>query len=64
MNSKKALKSMCKHCELMSIRKNVFIGCPFRSISSDYCDEFEIIKKDLEELEKMRGEKNAKTKSR
>ena len=50
MNSKEALKSMCNHCEKLSIR-NGFIGCPYRDISNDYCEEFETIKKDLKVLE-------------
>ena len=50
MNSKEALKSMCNHCEKLSIR-NGFIGCPYRNISNDYCEEFETIKKDLEVLD-------------
>ena len=50
MTSKEALKSMCNHCEKLSIR-NGFIGCPFRNISNDYCEEFETIKKDLKVLE-------------
>ena len=50
MMSKEALKSMCNHCEKLSIRDG-FIGCPFRNISNDYCEEFEIIKKELKALE-------------
>ena len=50
MTSKEALKSMCNHCEKLSIR-NGFIGCPYRDISNDYCEEFETIKKDLKVLE-------------
>ena len=50
MTSKEALKSMCNHCEKLSIRDG-FIGCPYRCISNDYCEEFETIKKDLEVLE-------------
>ena len=50
MTSKEALKSMCNHCEKLSIRDG-FIGCPYRCISNDYCEEFETIKKDLEILE-------------
>ena len=50
MNSKEALKSMCNHCEKLSIRDG-FIGCPYRCISNDYCEEFEIIKKELKALE-------------
>ena len=63
MESKEALKSLCKHCEKLSIRDG-FIGCPFRCISNDYCEDYEIIKKDLEELKRIRGEKNAKTTNR
>ena len=50
MTSKEALKSMCNHCEKLSIRDG-FIGCPYRNISNDYCEEFETIKKDLKVLE-------------
>ena len=50
MTSKEALKSMCNHCEKLSIRDG-FNGCPFRNISNDYCEEFEIIKKELKALE-------------
>ena len=50
MNSKEALKSMCNHCEKLSIRDG-FIGCPFRNISNDYCEEFETIEKELKALE-------------
>ena len=52
MNSKEALKSLCNHCEKLSIRDG-FIGCPFRNISNDYCEEFELIKKDLKVLEQL-----------
>ena len=37
MTSKEALKSLCNHCEKLSIRDG-FIGCPFRNISNDYCE--------------------------
>lgn len=50
MTNKEALKSLCNHCEKLSIR-NGFIGCPFRNISNDYCEEFEIIEKELKALE-------------
>ena len=53
MNSKEALKSMCNHCEKLSIRDG-FIGCPYRCISNDYCEEFETIEKDLEVLEMLK----------
>ena len=52
MTSKEALKSMCNHCERLSIRGG-FIGCPYRNISNDYCEEFETIEKDLEILEQL-----------
>ena len=54
MTSKEALKSMCNHCEKLSIRDG-FIGCPYRCISNDYCEEFETIKKDLEVLEILKN---------
>ena len=52
MRSKEALKSLCNHCEKLSIR-NGFIGCPYRNISNDYCEDFETIEKDLEILEQL-----------
>ena len=54
MTSEEALKSLCNHCEKLSIR-NGFIGCPYRNISSDYCEEFETIEKDLEVLEILKN---------
>ena len=54
MTSKEALKSMCNHCEKLSIRDG-FIGCPYRCISNDYCEEFETIKKDLKILEILKN---------
>ena len=54
MTSKEALKSMCNHCEKLSIRDG-FIGCPYRCISNDYCEEFETIEKDLEVLEILKN---------
>ena len=53
MMSKEALKNMCNHCEKLSIRDG-FIGCPFRNISNDYCEEFETIEKDLKLLEVLK----------
>ena len=51
MTSKKALKSICLECEKeKGVNK---VACPFRSISNDYCEEFEIIKKDLERLQNL-----------
>ena len=52
MTSKEALKSMCNYCEKLSIRDG-FIGCPYRNISNDYCEEFETIEKYLEVLEQL-----------
>lgn len=49
MNSLEALKNICSKCEEEKWKNK--IRCPFRSISSDYCEEFETIKKDLEVLE-------------
>ena len=54
MTNKEALKSMCNHCEKLSIRDG-FIGCPYRNISNDYCEEFETIKKALEVLEILKN---------
>ena len=49
MTSKEALKSICLKCEkAKGVNK---VACPFRSISNDYCDEFEIIEKELKALE-------------
>ena len=46
MNSLMALRSICYECEKnMAINKN---RCPFRSISNEFCEEYELIKKDLE----------------
>ena len=49
MTSKEALKSLCNECE--KSLANEKLGCPFRSISNDYCWEIEAIQKDLEVLE-------------
>ena len=49
MNSVEALRNICYECERdMSISK---IRCPFRSISNEFCEEYDLIKKDLEILE-------------
>ena len=48
MNSKEALKNICSKCEEEKWKNK--IRCPFRSISSDYCEEYETIEKDLEML--------------
>ena len=49
MNSKEVLKNICSKCEEEKWKNK--IRCPFRSISSDYCEEYETIEKDLEVLE-------------
>ena len=52
MTSLEALRNICYECERhMSISK---IRCPFRSISNEFCEEYETIKKDLEILECFR----------
>ena len=49
MTSLEALRNICYECERhMSISK---IRCPFRSISNEFCEEYDLIKKDLEILE-------------
>jgi len=48
MTNKEALNKMCVNCEKGLAYKKV--RCPFRSISSDYCEEYETIKKDLKVL--------------
>ena len=66
MTSKEALEKLCSKCE-EAINKTptnhkdkngCLIGCgydyqqcPFRTISNDYCDEYEQIKSDLEVLD-------------
>lgn len=51
MASKEALKSICLECEREK-RKNK-IACPFRSISNEYCEEYDTIEKDLDRLESL-----------
>lgn len=53
MESIDCLKELCKHCEKNIIR-NGFIGCPYRSISNDFCEEYEIIIRDLKLLEYLK----------
>lgn len=46
MKSLMALRCICYECE-----KNMAINrtrCPFRSISNEHCEDYELIKKDLE----------------
>ena len=55
MTSKEALRNICYECEKnMSISK---IRCPFRSISNEFCEEYELIKEDLEILEIIKKHK-------
>ena len=49
MASKEALKSICLECEREKGKNK--IACPFRSISNEYCEEYDTIEKDLERLE-------------
>lgn len=49
MTSKEALKNICSKCEEEKWKNK--IRCPFRSISSDYCDKYMKIEKDLDVLE-------------
>ena len=48
MTIKEMLKSICLECE--RYKGKIQVACPFRSISNEYCDEYETIKKDLEVL--------------
>ena len=49
MTSREALNTICLECQ--RDKGKIQVACPFRSISNDYCDEYEQIKKDLEVLE-------------
>ena len=51
MISKEALKSICLECEREKGKNK--IACPFRSISNEYCEEYDTIEKDLERLESL-----------
>ena len=53
MASKEALKSICDECQIEKGKNKT--ACPFRSLSNDYCDEYEIIKKDLLILEAIKN---------
>ena len=52
MNS---LKTLCEKCESGFVAKGQ--ACPFRSLSNDYCDEYEKIKKKLDMLDYYRHNK-------
>ena len=49
MKSIDALKNLCNKCEQKMLLNNQ--RCPFRSISNDYCEEVEIIERDLSYIE-------------
>ena len=53
MTSKEALKNICLECEKEMAKNQT--RCPFRSISNEYCKEYETIKKDLEILEILKN---------
>lgn len=55
MTGKEALKQMCENCESGFTAKGQ--RCPFRSISNDYCDEYEAVKKELDQLDYYRQDK-------
>ena len=65
MKSIDCLNYLCKHCEKITIR-NGFVGCPYRCISNDFCEEYEIIMNDLKLLEELKkgGFNNANLKRR
>lgn len=49
MTSREALREICNSCEHSASLSHQ--RCPFRSISNDFCDEYEQLCKDLEILE-------------
>ena len=58
MTSLEALRNICYECEKkMAINKT---RCPFRSISNEFCEEYDLIKKDLEILEILKNESDSK----
>lgn len=44
------LKMLCDKCECCAIQKG-YKGCPWRSISNDYCPEYEEIRDILKKYE-------------
>ena len=56
MNAKEALMALCEHCH-EAIQAQPSKGdlprkeCPWRHISGDYCEEFEIVRKAIERNE-------------
>lgn len=53
MKSREALNKICLECQ--KDKGKIQVACPFRSISNDYCDEYEQIMKDLEMLEQYKA---------
>ena len=51
MTGLEALKNMCENCERSKVGRKEL--CPFRSISNDYCEEYETIEKKLKRLDKQ-----------
>ena len=54
MNSKECLKHICDECQKNAGK--IQVACPFRSISNEYCDEYETIKQSLDRLEQLEKE--------
>lgn len=52
MKGNEALKKICRECERLMREKQV--ACPWRSISNEYCEEYESIKNELEILDIIR----------
>ena len=52
MNGKEALNHICENCERAGAKIKTL--CPYRSISGDYCEAYEQIKADLDELNKYK----------
>lgn len=56
MTAKEALEAMCERCH-KNIQSQPSKGdfphreCPFRHISNDYCEEYETVRKALEDSE-------------
>ena len=52
MTNKEFLKELCDKCDENSrLTDKANVGCPFRHISNDYCDEYNAIKKLIEKAE-------------
>lgn len=45
-----ALKSICDKCYVEMGKRQV--ACPFRSISNEYCEEYEIVKESIEKAKR------------